>query len=166
VSGWDNTAAVEGGASTPPPGWARWTDIILARVRGRSIDDKLLDGAALNGDPVITVRRAKLLAPRYRRNVASALRRLVEAARRPHPGWFLARLPLQAAEVLENEPLILTLADELEAQERISPRGVILADRLVRDGDSPVYGFVPVSRGRDRTVEDAVRHARAALHLG
>jgi hypothetical protein len=35
-----------------------------------------------------------------------------------------------------------------------------MADRLIRDGDSPV--FWPC----DDSVELAVRHARAALHMG
>ena len=67
--------------------------------------------------------------------------------------------------MLANELLILTLADELEQEERVSPRGVILADRLVTDGDSPVYGRTR-SPSPNETVESAVRHARAALHLG
>jgi hypothetical protein len=63
-------------------------------------------------------------------------------------------------------PLILTLADELEQEERVSARGVILADRLIRDGGSPVYGPDPIRHPPDEIVESAVKHARAALHLG
>lgn len=166
MSGWDNTAAVEGGISAPPPGWARWTDLLMARVRARAIDDLLLSGGAPNGSAVITVRRARLVNRRYRSGVASALRKLVGAASRPQQRRFGAKLPLRSSEVLDNQPLILTLADELEQEERVSPRGVILADRLIRDGDSPVYGPLPVSRSYDRTIEAAVKHARAALHLG
>ena len=67
--------------------------------------------------------------------------------------------------MLDSEPLILTLANELEQDDGVSPRGVILANRLVTDGDSPVYGPTPVSRPYNETVESAVKHARAALHL-
>jgi hypothetical protein len=133
---------------------------ILARVRGRSIDDQLLSGQPADGDPVTLARRARLLDRRYRSAIARALRRLIDAARRHDRNPFVAQIPLRETEVLDSAPLILTLADELEEEERVSPRGVILADRLVRDGDSPV--FWPC----DERVEPAVRHARAALHLG
>jgi uncharacterized protein YcsI (UPF0317 family) len=46
---------------------------------------------------------------------------------------------------------------------------VILADRLIRDGDSPVYwrcGMAMEANPPEESVETAVRHARAALHLG
>jgi hypothetical protein len=141
------------------------TDRIMARLRARSIDDKLLDGVA-DGRPVVLVRRARLLQRRYRSKVAAALRRLIEAARRNEPNFFAAQLRLKVREVLASEPLILTLADELEQEERVSARGVILADRLITDGASPVYGPDPVEHPPEETVESAVRHARAALHLG
>ncbi len=112
------------------------------------------------------VRRARVLNRRYRSGIADALRKLVVAARCGDLNRFAAELPLRTREVLENEPLILTLADELEAGESVSPRGVILADRLVRDGDSPIYAPLPVSRRYEQSVEDTIKHARAALHLG
>ena len=142
------------------------TDRILARLRARSIDDKLLNGGVTDGRPVVLVRRARLLHRRYREAVAAALRGLTDAARRNEPNFFAAKLRVQVRQVLQSEPLILTLADELEQEERVGPRGVILANRLVTDGDSPLYGPIPVSRSYNETVESAVKHARAALHLG
>jgi hypothetical protein len=100
--------------------------------------------------------------------LARALRMMLEAARRRQLSPFVAQIPLQLQEVLETEPLILTLATELEEEERVSPRGVILAERLIRDGDSPVYwrGDVEMRKNPVESVEVAVTHARAALHLG
>jgi hypothetical protein len=141
------------------------TDRIMARLRARSIDDKLLNGVA-DGRPVVLVRRARLLQRRYRSKVAAALRRLIDAARQNEPNFFAAQLRLKVREVLASEPLILTLADELEQDESVSARGVILADRLITDGDSPVYGPDPIHHPPEETVESAVKHARAALHLG
>jgi len=138
----------------------RLRDRILARLRGRAIDDRLLAGQPAGGNPVTRARLARLVDRRYRCAIAGALRRLVEAARRHERNPFVARIPLREDEVLSSEPLIRTLAEELEEDETISPRGVILADRLIRDGDSPV--FWPC----EESVESAVRHARAALHLG
>jgi len=126
---------------------------LLARIRGWSIDDQFLAGRTPNGNPVASARLARLL----------------EAARYPRLNPYIAELPLQAREVLETEPLILQLAADLEANEAVSPRGVILVDRLIRDGNSPVYwrcGMAMEANPPEESVETAVRHARAALHLG
>jgi len=142
---------------------------LLARVNGRAIDDQLLAGRTPNGNPVASARLTRLLDIRHRSKLADALRRLLEAARRPRLNPFVAELPLQVQEVLETEPLILQLAEELEEDEAVSPRGVILADRLIRDGDSPVYWRCDMevkSNPPKASVETAVKHARAALHLG
>jgi hypothetical protein len=166
MTGGHQSAAIGGTVSVPPPGWARVSDRILARLRARAIDDKLLNGEVTDGDPVVIVRRARLISHRYRSAVAAALRKLVAAAGRPSQKLFPAEIPLRSDEVLASEPLILTLADELENEERASPRGVILADRLIRDGDSPVYAPIPLNNPPEETVESAVKRARAALHLG
>jgi hypothetical protein len=159
------TATIGGNPPVPPPGWARLTDRIMARLRARSIDDELLNGAS-DGSPVVLVRRARLLHRRNRASIAASLRRLIDAARVNEPNFFAARLQLKVREVLANAALILTLADELEQEGSVSPRGVILADRLITDGDSPVYGPDPIHHPPRETVESAVKHARAALHLG
>jgi hypothetical protein len=165
VTGSNQTATIDGAIFVPPPGWARVTDRIMARLRARSIDDQIVNGADTDGSAVMVVRRARLLNRRYRSAVATALRKLIDAARRNELDVFAAKLPLRVGEVLESEPLILTLADELEQEERVSPRGVILADRLITDGDSPMYPPTPNSPRHD-TVESAVKRARAALHMG
>lgn len=157
---------VGGSPPIPPPGWARLTDRIIARLRARSIDDRLLTGGVTEESAPVLLRRARLLHRRYRASVAASLRRLVDAARRNELSLFAARLQLKTADVLGTAPLILTLADEVEHEESVSPRGVILANRLVTDGDSPVYGPDPIHHPPEQTVESAVQHARAALHLG
>jgi hypothetical protein len=160
------TATIDGGVRVPPPGWARPTDRIMARLRARSIDEKLLRGTVGDGSPVVLVRRARLISRRYRSAIAASLRRLVAVAGRPQRNLFRAQIPLHEGEILEQGALILTLADELENEESVSPRGVILADRLITDGDSPVYRPVPIHHPPDESVESAVKRARAALHLG
>src|SRR5262245_15718413 len=160
------TATIGGNSPIPPPGWARLTDRIVARLWARSIDDKLLNGGVTEAKPAVLVRRARLLHRTYRSAVARALRSLVAEARCNQPNVYAARLPLQVREVVTYAPLILTLADEVEKEQTVSPRGVILAERLVTDGDSPVYAMTPVEHPPEETVESAVKHARAALHLG
>jgi hypothetical protein len=141
-------------------------DGIVARLRARSIDDRLLTGGVSEGSGPVLLRRTRLLHRHYRARVAGSLRGLLDAARQNERTRLTARLPIKAREVLESEPLIRTLADELEQEERVSARGVILADRLIRDGRSPVYAPDPVRHPLVDTVETAVKHARAALHLG
>jgi hypothetical protein len=160
------TATIGGGLRSPAPGWARPTDRIMARLRARSIDDKLLEGAVTDGSPVVLVRRARLLSRRFRSAIATSLRKLVAAARRHDRNLLRAQIPLREDEILDSGALILTLADELENEESVSPRGVILADRLITDGDSPLYGPMPIHHPPEESVESAVKHARAALHLG
>jgi hypothetical protein len=166
VAGRNNTAAIGGAIFTPPPGWARLTDRIVARLRARSIDEKLLRGSTGETSPAVLVRQTRLLHGRYRAAVARGLRRIVAAARRRDRNMFAAQLPLREGEILDSEPLILTLADELEQEESVSPRGVIMADRLITDGGSPLYRPTPMDPAADESVETAVKHARAALHLG
>jgi hypothetical protein len=71
-----------------------------------------------------------------------------------------AQLRLREFQMVEARSQIRELIAALEGAEPISPRGVILADRLVRDGNSPMYW------PSDDSVEEAVGQARAALHLG
>jgi hypothetical protein len=166
MAGRNHTVAVGGAISIPPPGWARITDRIVARLRARSLDERLLNGGITEASPAVLVRRARLLHRRHRLAVASGLRRLVAAARGSDRNMFAAQLPIRAGQILESEPLILTLADELEHEKGVSPRGVILADRLLTDGASPIYPPTPMDDAAEATVETAVKHARAALHLG
>jgi hypothetical protein len=133
---------------------------LLAKLRGRSIDARLLAGESSGASEVTKARRDMLLDPHYRAAVAEALRRMVDAAAAGGRYPFSSRLHLRLREVREASPLMLQLADEVEGDPSVEIRGVILADRLIRDGDSPVYWPC------DDSVETAVRHARAALHLG
>jgi hypothetical protein len=144
----------------------RLYDRIRARLLAHSIDDGLLNGRATDRNPVVVVRLARILSRGHRARVASSLRRLLGEARRNDRSRLTPQLQIKGREVLGSEPLILTLADELEQEESVNARGVILADRLITDGGSPVYAPDPISHPPEETVESAVKHARAALHLG
>ena len=141
-------------------------DRIRARLLAHSIDDGLLYGRATEGNAVVVIRRAQLLSRRYRSQIAAALRRLLGQAHQYGQRDYSARLQVKWREVLGSEPLILSLARELEEDDDVHPRGVILASRLITGGRSPVYLPDPVVNPLEETVESAVKHARAALHLG
>lgn len=102
------------------------------------------------------------MGPRHRAKSAKALRDLVEEAQRPKASLFNANLRIQRALIQENQALLLTLARELEELAVVNPRGVILADRLINDGESPVYITEAAIDEHGQLVRD-VERAREAL---
>jgi hypothetical protein len=126
----------------------------------RSVDDRLLSGQ-LSADTGKGKERAEqLVSPHHREQTAQALRDLVEEAQQDRPSFFNANLRVQRFPIRENQALILTLARELEELPTVDPRGVILAERLVTDGESPAYAYPYEDHGQ---LERAVERARAAL---
>ena len=74
---------------------------------------------------------------------------------------FGAAAPIERRAVRACGPLLLMIAEDLDDTKLpVHPKGVALLDRLLRDGGSAVY--VPLG---ERALEDAVRHAYAALLL-
>jgi hypothetical protein len=131
----------------------------------RSLDDRLLGGELSADTGEGRARAEQLLSSKHRAKCAKALRELVEEAQKPHASIFNANLRVQRAVIREHQELILTLARELEESPMVDPRGVILADRLVQDGESPVYTSEHVIEDRGQ-LKRAVERARAALNAG
>ena len=90
--------------------------------------------------------------------MASALREALDDAEHARRIFLKAQVRLREVQMIRAGSLIRDLADQLEAGAAVNPRGVILADRLIRDGNSPL--FWP----SDDSVEAAVDEARSALH--
>jgi hypothetical protein len=130
--------------------------------RKRSLDDRLLTGELSPDSGLGKVRAEQLLSGRHRAKSAKALRELVEEAQQPRASLFNANLRVQRVLIRENQALILTLARELEELAVVNPRGVILADRLITDGESPVYTTESAVDERGRLVRE-VERARATL---
>jgi hypothetical protein len=137
---------------------SRLTDLF----RKHSLDDRLLTGELSPDSGQGKARAEQLLSARHRAESAKALRDLVEEAQRPRASLFNANLRIQRALIRENQPLILTLARELEELAVVNPRGVILADRLIKDGESPVY-ITEASIEEHGKLAGEVERARAAL---
>ncbi len=127
-----------------------------------SLDDRLLTGELSPDSGQGKARAEQLLSPRHRAESAKALRDLVEEAQRPRASLLNANLRIQRGLIRENQPLILTLARELEELAVVNPRGVILADRLIKDGESPVYTTESAIEEHGKLARD-VERARAAL---
>ena len=128
----------------------------------RSLDDRLLTGELSPDSGRGKVRAEQLLSARHRAQSAKALRDLVEEAQEPRASLLNANLRVQRVLIRENEALILTLARELEELAVVNPRGVILADRLIKDGQSPVYTTEAAMEEHGRLVR-VVERTRAVL---
>ena len=127
-----------------------------------SLDDRLLTGELSPDSGQGKARAEQLLSARHRAQSAKALRDLVEEAQEPRASLLNANLRVQRVLIRENEALILTLARELEELAVVNPRGVILADRLIKDGQSPVYTTEAAMEEHGRLVRE-VERTRAVL---
>jgi hypothetical protein len=133
------------------------------RFSKHSLDDRLLTGELSPDSGQGKARAEQLSSARHRAKSAKALRELVEEAQQPRASLFNANLRIQRGLIRENQALILTLARELEELAVVNPRGVILADRLITDGESPVYTTESAIDERGQLVRE-VERARAELN--
>lgn len=130
-----------------------------ARLRGLSLDRRLLAGEDPARDPALAERVDLLLDPERRRGLAEQIDTVIDVA--ANNGSRGVGVPIRRAEIVGSGPVLHSLARELAEAEDVAPRGVILTERLLRDGRSPLY-----FREADMTLDTAARQARAALHLG
>ena len=128
-----------------------------------SLDDRLLTGELSPDSGQGKVRAKQLLSARHRAQSAKALRDLVEEAQQPKASLLNANLRIQRALIRDNQALILSLARELEELAVVNPRGVILADRLIKDGESPVYTTESAVEEHGKIARE-VERARGALN--
>lgn len=134
-------------------------DRTLARVRARSLDERLLAGAPPEESRLLLARSAEILDPHNRNGVARALREMLDDAEHARMNYMRAQVVLRDFQLVKARSQIRDLADMVGGNEPVSPRGVILADRLVRDGESPMFWPSQAS------IEAALKEARAALDL-
>jgi hypothetical protein len=132
---------------------------IAARVRSRTLDDRLLAGARPEESGQLAARSARLLESGYRAEVAGALREMLDAAEHAQRLFLKAQVRLREWEIIQSRAVIRELADELEGDQPVNPRGVILADRLVRDGGSPMF------LGSNKSIASALTETRDALRI-
>jgi hypothetical protein len=124
-----------------------------------ALDRELARGADPFTSPRLARRAAKLCQPRTRNKVAAEIQRVVEAADEPPP-LPTAAVPLNRCAIRDLRSLLLTLADDLRADEPVSAGGVAMVRQLLRDGSSPLY--YPADAGE---LEEELRRASAALLL-
>jgi hypothetical protein len=109
---------------------------LAARIRSRSLDRALIDGAKPAGDPQLAARAAALTTRSMRARVADGLERLARAERSPRSRWRV--LPFREA-VRANASELHALAAVLRGPSPVYARGVAMLGRLITDGTGPAY---------------------------
>jgi hypothetical protein len=127
-------------------------------TRGR-LDQQIVTGHPWDSGATTALRAHQLSDPRTRRRLARNLRRLVAYADRCDGRPPFSAVVVDRAAVRADREAILGLAERLEAEDPVNPRGIVLAQRLLTDGiDSPLY-----NRRCGRTVAAAVWEISDAL---
>ncbi len=143
-------------AATEAPVTSRSVRIRALLSRPRLVRE-LSEGAAPQGDAARALCASRLCAMRTRRSLAASLANVLEAAAEPMRG-LTSSVRVAREDVLASGGSIEVLIRTLQGAPAVSPRGVALVDRLLRDGCSPLY--VPAG---DRKLEATLRQATLAL---
>jgi hypothetical protein len=118
------------------------------------LDADLAAGVSPHRSDEHALRAAQLSAPRRRSRLARGLQRaatFVEDRGREDVG-----IPVCRSAVAIARPTMLALADDLRRLPDPSPRGIVLVQQLLVDGDGPLY--------RPRAPDDRYAAAEEARH--
>jgi hypothetical protein len=152
----------KGAASRPKVGAdaARTPLLLRARVlmtRGR-LDRQISTGGPCEANEALALRTSQLTDPTSQRRIAANLRRVVAYAERHRARALTSAVLIEPRSVREGRDAILGLAEWLERGEPVSPRGILLAQRLLTDGVSPLF-----DSACERSVVQAVCEIQDAL---
>lgn len=135
----------------PVHAWSARRELRAAR---RSADEQLL--ASRLPSPRLAWRVAELVAEEHRIEIGRSLTDVIHAS---DERLLPSASPLDRAAVRECRPQLLGLASRLFDLERpVAPRGVLLVEQLLREGDGPLYG-----RGSPRRLRLQVARIESAL---
>jgi hypothetical protein len=125
--------------------------------RRRTADEWLLWGAATRpSSALLSWRAGELTSPRLRSTLAHSLKRIEREAR---GGTLPGPVPLNKRALRSHLGLLRALHERLEDRGRaVSPRGMLLVDRLLTEPGSPLYSRVP-----DGVLAEALSEALAAV---
>jgi hypothetical protein len=129
---------------------------LLARLRSRSLDRALSDGADEKKSARLAARAAQLTARPMREELAGSLEQLLYAARKPAGRY---RVPLRRTPILVNAQILREIASDLYGPAPVSARGVAMLHELLTDGTGPL--FTAISRAP--VLAQVLGDAQAAL---
>ena len=143
-------AASAAGSSEAPVGLRLRTALGLRRL-----DRQIAAGCALTS-PELALRARRLTDPRSRRELAVSIRGAVRYIEQPADR--ISAVVVDRTAVKHGRAALLDLADQLELANKVTPRGVLLARKLMSDGLSPMY-----NPHAERTVTEVVREIQDVL---
>ena len=129
--------------------------VLVTRAR---LDRQASTGGACKANDALALRTSQLTDPTNQRRIAANLRRVVDYAERHRARTVTTAVLIEPRSVREGRDAILGLAERLERGEAVSPRGVLLAQRLLTDGFSPLF-----DPGCERSVVQVVFEVQDAL---
>ena len=125
---------------------------LAVRVHRAWLDGQLAEGRRPDSDPELALRARQLTSEEMRHRLSRALLRIVDVANRTPRPRRTAAAPLDRSAVLEARALLIQLAQRLDAEDSVNPRGVAMVSRLITDGAGPMYApGHPIRMERPRT---------------
>jgi hypothetical protein len=108
---------------------------------GDRLDRSLAAGLTPESDVLLALRAQRLACMASRRELASGVRRLLDAAAHPAHGLSPAASMAVLSRVTQSRADLESLVEHLLAPAPVPARGVALARLLLRDGSGPLYRF-------------------------
>jgi hypothetical protein len=103
------------------------------------LDRRIAAGADPATTPALELRARQLTSARARQRLARELRGLVEYAERVGSRPTFSAVVIDRRAVSRGRHAILGLAERIEGETPVSPRGVTLVRRLLTDGLGPLF---------------------------
>jgi hypothetical protein len=127
-------------------------EAVIARVRWRSLDRALANGADPASSPALAERARHLTRPEVRAGLAESVRGVIEAASQP-PVIPSSRVPLSRPAVPAARGDLQRLASLLASEVPVYAEGLARVELLLTDGGGPLYSAdypAALSRELDR----------------
>jgi hypothetical protein len=109
---------------------------LAARLRGFSLDERLIAGENPSGSQLLSAHAARLTSPRSREAIAAGLAALMRAAEQPAR---MSRVNPDRSAVLANRQALEDIAQRLESRAAVYAPGVARLDRLLTDSAGPAF---------------------------
>jgi hypothetical protein len=107
-------------------------------TRGR-LDRQIAAGHPYDADAELTLRARQLTDPHTQQQIARNLRGIIEYVDRNSSRRVISSVVIAPRAVRTGKRAILDLAEQLERAAAVNPRGIVLAQRFVTDGLSPLF---------------------------
>ncbi len=117
---------------------ARLRDRLATHLRGTRLDRQLAAGGSPDASVRLALRARLLVRVATRVALARRVRDVIDDAERG-PAFVTTRMPVCRRKVLLARPQLDALGRRLLAAGPVTPGGVALAGRLLRDGAGPIY---------------------------